>query len=61
LIDSPVLQVIAKSISAGALFYISTVEIVNEEFIREKPTKIKYAAFATGAIFMSASTMLFDG
>lgn len=59
LADNAMLQVIAKSVSAGALFYISTVEIVNEEFIRERPTLSKYLALSAGVLFMSASTIFF--
>lgn len=57
--DNILLQIIAKSVSAGALVYISAVEIVNEEFIREKPDKSKYFAFSSGIGFMIASLIMF--
>lgn len=58
--DNILLQIIAKSVSAGALMYISTVEIVNEEFNREKPDKMKYSALAGGIVFMIISMMVFS-
>lgn len=58
--DNHLLQMVAKSISAGVLFYISTVEIVNEEFIRDKPSSLKFAALGGGILFMSTMTMLFS-
>lgn len=57
--DSVLLQIVAKSVSAGALVYISAVEIVNEEFIREKPDKSKYFAFSGGIVFMIGSMIIF--
>jgi hypothetical protein len=35
------------------------VEIVNEEFIRENPTKSKFLALAGGVLFMIVSTIIF--
>lgn len=53
------MQVATKSVSAGALFYIAAVEIVNEEFITENPHRSKHLAFTAGILFMMLTTIIF--